>query len=84
MGDFGVEKEIEIIGGLDAAVGADRGVAGLAEDDVRATEDEGKKNCEGGEQDQSTEEQESSVSAFHTLKESPSAGGNKGKVQQQS
>ena len=44
----------------------------VAEEDVRATEDEGKKNCEDGEQDQRAEEQERYVSAFHTLKERPS------------
>ena len=70
MSDFGVEEEVVIIGGLNAAASADGGVAGFADEEVRAAEHKREKNAEGGEKDQGTEKQERSVSVrFHTVEE---------------
>jgi hypothetical protein len=67
MGDFGIEKEIVIVGGLEAAAAADRGVTGFTKDNVGAAEDKRQKNSEASEENQSADEQESSVTAFHTV-----------------
>ena len=40
VGDFSIEEEVVVVGGLDAAAAADGGVTGFAEDDVGTAEDE--------------------------------------------
>jgi hypothetical protein len=68
LGDFGVEKEVVVSGGLDAAAGADGGVTGFAEDGVGAAKDEREKNAESGQEEYCADEQDRFVSAFHSVK----------------
>ena len=48
VGDFSIEEEVKVIGGLDAAAATDRGVASFTKNDVRATEHEREEHPKSG------------------------------------